>query len=400
MGEYLIWKPGENMYITFQELLQLKEMAMSNFVAGKKGIYHLITWYTISEIVDYKNKDYKNKLVFIAGVGMTEYNYENSLYEIFQYVSEHGAAGAIVEIGPYIPKIPGQLIELADQLSMPLITLPYDTKISMLNYAMSQLFFSRINYIKGMQAMVSKLLSCEDNYDGSFMNQAVFYGYRPENVYCVVKIEPDEKITGEDFDAFVLCIFEGLEKKGLHDFMWKQGLLELYLILPVEYHVNEHRTALLSVFPKPEKYGYSAGVGSLFYSLKDAFHSAAEAKEALYMIRQCGKKQEIRFFEDTGIYRLLFDFNNTEELTGIYQHTLGALLTYDANNNTELNLTLESYLDCDCNVTATAEKMNIHRNTIKYRIQKVREILNVDFGDYDQCFKLRLAYKIKKYGHI
>ena len=46
------------MYITYPELLQLKEMNQARVIAGDDGLYRLITWYSISEIVDYKNEDY------------------------------------------------------------------------------------------------------------------------------------------------------------------------------------------------------------------------------------------------------------------------------------------------------------------------------------------------------
>ena len=107
---------------------------------------------------------------------------------------------------------------------------------------------------------------------------------------------------------------------------------------------------------------------------------------------------KIRFFEDTGIYRLLFRFQDKEELHDISATILGNLIAYDLTNQTELVLTLETYLDCNCNLTAASEALDVHRNTMKYRIKKIQDLLDVDFSDYNQCFQLRLAYKIRKYG--
>lgn len=169
-----------------------------------------------------------------------------------------------------------------------------------------------------------------------------------------------------------------------------------FFLVPIK-NANEFQSEILTAFPDPSISSFSAGVGCVFHSLTDARQSAAEAKEALHMIHQCKKIGEIRFFEDTGIYRLLFEFNDKEELRDICSITLGDLFSYDDANQTELVQTLEVYLNNNYNVTATAEAIAVHRNTIKYRIKKIQEIQNVDFSDYNQCFHLRLAYKIRKY---
>lgn len=127
------------MYITYPELLQLKEMNQARVIAGDDGLYRLITWYSISEIVDYKTEDYDKKLVFIAGIGMTDYT--KDLLKILHYVYNRGATGVVLEIGPYIPEVPISIIKAADSMQFPLLTLPFDTKVSVVTYAMTQLLF-------------------------------------------------------------------------------------------------------------------------------------------------------------------------------------------------------------------------------------------------------------------
>ena len=143
------------MYITYPELLQLKEMNQARVIAGDDGLYRLITWYSISEIVDYKTEDYDKKLVFIAGIGMTDYT--KDLLKILHYVYKRGAAGVVLEIGPYIPEVPISIIKAADSMQFPLLTLPFDTKVSVVTYAMTQLLFSRTNYLQGVNAITSQL---------------------------------------------------------------------------------------------------------------------------------------------------------------------------------------------------------------------------------------------------
>ena len=98
-----------------------------------------------------------------------------------------------------------------------------------------------------------------------------------------------------------------------------------------------------------------------------------------------------------GVYRMLFQYKNDEALEDIKNRIIGELEEQDQLTNSSLVETLECYLDCNCNVSKTADTLFIHRNTMKYRIKKIKEILAIDFNDANACFTLRFAFKIKKY---
>ena len=59
--------------------------------------------------------------------------------------------------------------------------------------------------------------------------------------------------------------------------------------------------------------------------------------------------------------------------------------------------TLEAYLMHDCNANATAESLFIHRNTMRYRLDKIRHILDIDLSELSECLELKLAFAILKY---
>ena len=383
------------MFITYPELLQLKEMNQARVIAGEAGLYRLMTWYSISEIVDYKTQDCNKKLVFIAGIGMTDY--AEDLLKILHYVYKHGAAGAVLEIGPYIPEVPVSIIKAADSMQFPLLTLPFDIKISTVTYSMTQLLFSRTNYLQGVSTITSQLLSPDFSETTKLAERARFYGYKQEISYCAIVVESDTDISETALSPLRLTIFEHFQKHHVENWLWTPKGAQEYFLFPLR-DPTHIQAEIISVFPAPDQLSFRAGVGSMFSTLSDASQSAAEAKEALHMIRQCHKTEEIRFFEDTGIYRLLFRFQDKEELHDISATILGNLIAYDLTNQTELVLTLETYLDCNCNLTAASEALDVHRNTMKYRIKKIQDLLDVDFSDYNQCFQLRLAYKIRKYG--
>ena len=81
------------------------------------------------------------------------------------------------------------------------------------------------------------------------------------------------------------------------------------------------------------------------------------------------------------------------ELQGFYDETVAPLVAYDEQYETELVRTLETFLDADGNVARTAEKLFTHRHTIRYRLERVKELSGLDVGSTDGRERLCLGLK-------
>jgi sugar diacid utilization regulator len=100
-------------------------------------------------------------------------------------------------------------------------------------------------------------------------------------------------------------------------------------------------------------------------------------------------------FEDTGAYRLLLPAMSEDpgELESFYEETVAPLSAYDEQYETELVATVEAYLSNDGNVTPTAETMYTHRHTIRYRLERVKELSGHDMSSTEGREKLSLGLK-------
>src|SRR5215218_2973170 len=100
-------------------------------------------------------------------------------------------------------------------------------------------------------------------------------------------------------------------------------------------------------------------------------------------------------FEETGAYRLLLPAMSEDpgELRRFHGETVEPLVAYDEQYETELVRTLESFLDADGNVAKTAEKLFTHRHTVRYRLDRVRELTGLDVGSTDGRERLSLGLK-------
>ena len=100
-------------------------------------------------------------------------------------------------------------------------------------------------------------------------------------------------------------------------------------------------------------------------------------------------------FEQTGAYRLLLSAMSEDpaELQRFYAETVEPLVAYDEQYETELVRTVGAFLDNDGNVAGTAQKLFTHRHTIRYRLERVRELSGLDVGSTDGREKLSLGLK-------
>jgi DNA-binding PucR family transcriptional regulator len=99
-------------------------------------------------------------------------------------------------------------------------------------------------------------------------------------------------------------------------------------------------------------------------------------------------------FAETGTYQLLLPhMDDPAELGRFFEETVRPLLLYDEQYETDLLGTLQTFLECDANVNATAARLITHRHTVRYRFERVRELTGLDVSSSDGREKLSLGLK-------
>ncbi|MHB1132087.1 MAG: helix-turn-helix domain-containing protein [Chloroflexota bacterium] len=137
-----------------------------------------------------------------------------------------------------------------------------------------------------------------------------------------------------------------------------------------------------------------AGLGRVHTGLDGLRLAHQEAEQALSLgMRVLGTGRSI-YFGDLGLYRLLFNIAEKDELRRFHRETLGRLDDYDRRNNAELVATLAAYFTCNQSPTEAAERMHLHRNTFIYRLHRIRDISGLDLDDSETRLALHLALRV------
>ncbi len=122
----------------------------------------------------------------------------------------------------------------------------------------------------------------------------------------------------------------------------------------------------------------TVGLSSFYADPAEFSRAIQEAELVLDVLRQSDAPiaQDI----GTGTYRLLFRVlaSHPEEVRSFYEDTVAPIVRYDDQYRTDLVGTLESYLEQNCNMNATAAAIYAHRHTVAYRLERVKELTRLD----------------------
>jgi sugar diacid utilization regulator len=139
---------------------------------------------------------------------------------------------------------------------------------------------------------------------------------------------------------------------------------------------------------------FAVGHSRLAADPVDLYRAGNEALLAAN-VAEAGESDAVLAFEETGAYRLLLPAMSEDpaELERFYAETVEPLVTYDEQYETDLVQTLETFLDADGNVAGTAARLFTHRHTIRYRLERVRDLTGLDVSSTDGREKLGLGLK-------
>jgi sugar diacid utilization regulator len=132
------------------------------------------------------------------------------------------------------------------------------------------------------------------------------------------------------------------------------------------------------------------GVGNKCEAPSEFPRSYAEATRALDIRLRSRSPHGVTSFSELGVLRILHNEDETEIRTFVMEW-LGQLLDYDLRRRTDLVQTLSHYLDCGGNYDETAATLLIHRSTLRYRLQRIRDITRLDLTNVENRLNLHVA---------
>ncbi|MBO0819270.1 MAG: helix-turn-helix domain-containing protein [Nocardiopsaceae bacterium] len=135
----------------------------------------------------------------------------------------------------------------------------------------------------------------------------------------------------------------------------------------------------------------SIGVGNLASRPSDLPRSLREAGLALRLQKTMLPGSDVCEYSRLGIFRMLAALPDPADVESFVREWLGPLIDYDKRRKAELVHTLTQYLEHGGSYDATAAALSVHKSTLKYRLQRIRDLTGRELNDPDVHFNLQLA---------
>ena len=144
-----------------------------------------------------------------------------------------------------------------------------------------------------------------------------------------------------------------------------------------------------------EYYTHSVvGIGTTVTGIKDLARSFKEAQVALEVGKVFDTEKAIISYENLGIARLIYQLPTT--LCEMFLREVfkkGSIESLDQ----ETLFTIQKFFENNLNVSETSRKLFVHRNTLVYRLEKIKKLTGLDLREFDHAIVFKVALMVKKY---
>ncbi|MCI9130566.1 PucR family transcriptional regulator [Thomasclavelia cocleata] len=374
-------------------LIQNQEQYQLKLLAGHGGCSNTISWVHMIEDTTIIQQLWGKELAVTTGLGFQSHD---ALFEFIKCLIKYHSVGLVINTGKYIFDIPQDIIDYCNEQDFPLLTTPWEVHMADLikDFSMrclysqkedneiSKLFQKAFSMPQLIEEIRQQLMGAFD-VDGSF--QVVLIGIEDSDQFDAIE---RRRVAFQ----LELC-FEKIESS--YAFFWFDG----YFVLIVNNLDSEILESIIDKMYKRTKKRMPSrfihlGIGTQMHDLHQVILSYKRAKAAVTMAEQF--KYPMVLFEEMGVYQILFSIEDKRILIEMYQKLLQPLIDYDQKHHGELEHTLYYYLLYDGSQVAMAKNLYMHRNTINYRMIKIKELLNCQLETFDEKMSYMLALYIKK----
>lgn len=350
---------------------------------GQSGLNNSVSWVYLAEDIQNISFLKGGELVITTGL-FTQSGVE--LYEFISSLVMRNCSGILINTGKYLhpEDITAEILELCDRNRFPVFTMPWEVHL--------------VDIMQDFSILLLQNNQREEQLDVSFLS-ALYQAPVQENLLRTMN--QFGFATSSDYRIIVIRnlqdstrITSPLNSLGLKYHLFEHDNLHILILSLSSTKMTLSQIIDLICFCDSIR----LGVSDIIHSLA---HMSMSYKRARFSLAAAvlWERQSVNF-DDMGLFQILFCSSDTALLQTIYKRHLGVLEQYDADHDSDYMKTLRIFLLSDCNILDTAFRMHTHRNTIVYRMRKIRDILNTELDNSEVKFNLLMAFYLKEYFSI
>lgn len=377
-----------DMYITVQEAMQLKRFKKFKLLAGENGLNNKIEKISILdyEIVDQVDNQFiKNEFTLSSLFGARDN--PSLILRSIKYLMANGVSGLAIK-NVYYTELPEEVLKFADENSFPIFI--FDSSI---------FFEDIITDIRDLLRDMEKGKQLEYKLDSLLRNSStdddnieLFYEIAGfiNSPYQVLNIaEKEEQEKNQILSILEACRTLNLDAiKGV--IKYNENILIIYAAEKYNeklFHVDLSNILICSK-------AYYIGK-SQFYNNANCFKKAVQEATWASRVAKIDHIDEL-CYKHIGTYKLIIPYVEDERFSQFANDMLTPIIQYDKKHGTELLNTIKIFIRNEGSIAITADEVHQHSNTIRYRISKIKKILDMESADSSFYEQISIALKVMK----
>jgi len=350
---------------------------------GASGMSNSVSWVYLAE--DIQNISFLRGGEFVITTGLFMQS-GTSLFEFVRSLSMKNCSGLLLNIGKYLKNsdITPEVLEFCLYNKIPIFSMPWEIHLVEIMQDYCTLLLHDNQTSDALSAAFQSTLYQQPVPDNVLrtLNQ---YGFYTNAEYRVLVIRHLKEVTR---------ITSPLNRYGFKYHLFFYDNLHIMILQITDISVSlENIIDVICYYDS-----ILLGISDKISSLSDISMCYKRARFSLAVADFW--KQPVIKFDELGIFQILFCSQDPAILPVLYTKYLGPLASYDNEHDSQYMETLKIYLLSDCNLLETSSRMFTHRNTIVYRIKKIKELLGSDLDNSSIKFNLLMAFYIKEFLEI
>ena len=381
------------MSITVERFMETVSDYKVNLVAGKDGIGNIIEWFQIVENNLAMTHVNNNELVFCSGEDMND---EAVFVRFIEELIARQSSGLVIMQGHYLTEISDVVKNLCNIQRFPLMVLASSVNMSTITKLLSIQLLESEKINRQLFSAMKNAISFPKKLDG-YVPTLVQSGFKKNEPYAVsiVKMKHRELITSSESQWLVKSMEAQLLKAGDKSFVLTMD--DIYVFVFSNYSEEEMREIMLKMIMllRMKEYQFYVGSSINHSDVEQLTNAYVQAKKVVNLSEHNGWENQLVQYRELDIYQLLLAIDDKNTMKQYYDAKLGVLEKHDQNNGSDYLEFLKVYLNSNCNINDTADKLFIHRNTVVYKIKKINELLDCDLSELEVRVKLFLAIMLQ-----
>ncbi|KKM79733.1 hypothetical protein LCGC14_1346940 [marine sediment metagenome] len=302
-----------------------------------------------------------------------------ALNELDLIALQHAATITALEMGKERIKLEAE-IRLKGDFIDDLIAKQFQSKEALLKRAS----YLGCDLSKGSQIMIVDIDDFEEHINKNKYKENDIQRIRREffnTVNWIIGLEAENSLVSLKSDSVIIFLTpNGVDKEGLES-----------------KSIDVAKSLQKGLAERFEKFSFSVGL-STYHDSSEVDKAFNEARIALDISKRLDETKKISSFKDVGTYKLLTRLmdNNAAELEDFFEETVAPLIEYDKEHDSELVHTLEAFFRYDENINEVAKNMFAHRHTIRYRLERIKELAGLDIHKSNDKERLALGLKLSR----